>query len=130
MLRIFGHAKVSVLNGGLKSWIAIGGATDSGPETPVALEALPFGQRLAQMSLTLPDLKTLVTDGLPDKLLMPARQAGLLGLNKNHGLACALVTFPGRLMFQSVACLKMARSKVKMTSLPLLPKEALILTVR
>ena len=27
MLRLFGHAKVSVLNGGLKSWIAIGGAT-------------------------------------------------------------------------------------------------------
>ena len=30
MLRLFGHDRVSVLNGGLKSWIAISGVTESG----------------------------------------------------------------------------------------------------
>ncbi len=33
MLRLFGHDKVSVLDGGLKSWLAISGATESGLKT-------------------------------------------------------------------------------------------------
>ena len=31
MLRLFGHHRVSVLDGGLRSWVAISGATESGP---------------------------------------------------------------------------------------------------
>ena len=31
MLRFFGHKRVSVLSGGLRSWLAISGATDNGP---------------------------------------------------------------------------------------------------
>ena len=34
MLRFFGHDRVSVLDGGLKSWLAISGATESGLKTP------------------------------------------------------------------------------------------------
>lgn len=35
MLRVFGHNKVMVLNGGLPAWIAAGGTLQTGPGTPV-----------------------------------------------------------------------------------------------
>ncbi len=35
MLRLFGHSRVSVLDGGLKSWLSISGATEGGPATPI-----------------------------------------------------------------------------------------------
>ena len=75
MLRIFGHTKVSVLNGGLKSWIAIGGSTDSGPETPVAHGSFTIRPAVGANVINLADLKTLVTDNFAGQIA-DARSAG------------------------------------------------------
>ena len=75
MLRIFGHTKVSVLNGGLKSWIAIGGSTDSGPETPVAHGSFTIRPAVGANVINLTDLKTLVTDNFAGQIA-DARSAG------------------------------------------------------
>ena len=63
MLRLFGHAKVSVLNGGLRSWIAIGGATDSGPEMPTAIGKFTIRSAVGANAITHDSLQTLVMEG-------------------------------------------------------------------
>ena len=75
MLRLFGHAKVSVLNGGLKSWIAIGGATDSGAETPVACGHFTIRSAVGANVINLASLQALVTDGIAGQIA-DARSAG------------------------------------------------------
>ncbi len=75
MLRLFGHAKVSVLNGGLKSWIAIGGATNSGAETPVAAGKFTIRSAVGANAINLASLQTLVTDGIAGQIA-DARSAG------------------------------------------------------
>ena len=75
MLRLFGHAKVSVLNGGLKSWIAIGGATDSGAETPVAAGKFTIRSAVGANAINLASLQALVTDGIAGQIA-DARSAG------------------------------------------------------
>ena len=75
MLRIFGHAKVSVLNGGLKNWIAIGGATDSGPEMPVATGQFTIRSSVGASAINLVSLRTLVDDGIAGQIA-DARSAG------------------------------------------------------
>ncbi|MGB2459718.1 MAG: sulfurtransferase, partial [Candidatus Puniceispirillaceae bacterium] len=75
MLRLFGHAKVSVLNGGLKSWIAIGGATDSGAETPVAAGQFTIRSAVGANAINLASLQALVTDGISGQIA-DARSAG------------------------------------------------------
>ena len=75
MLRLFGHAKVSVLNGGLKNWIAIGGATDSGPETPVATGQFTIRPAIGANAISLASLQTLVGDGTAGQIA-DARSAG------------------------------------------------------
>ena len=75
MLRLFGHAKVSVLNGGLKNWIANGGATDSGPETPVADGQFTTRPAVGANFINLATLQTLVGDGIAGQIA-DARSAG------------------------------------------------------
>ena len=75
MLRLFGHAKVSVLNGGLKNWIAIGGATDSGPEMPVATGQFTIRSAVGANAINLASLQTLVGDGIAGQIA-DARSAG------------------------------------------------------
>ena len=68
MLRLFGHCKVSVLNGGLKSWISIGGATDSGAETPVAVGQFTIRPAVGANVINLASLQALVTDGIAGQI--------------------------------------------------------------
>ena len=75
MLRLFGHAKVSVLNGGLKSWIAIGGATDSGAETPAATGQFSIRSAVGANAINFASLRTLVMDGI-DVQIADARSPG------------------------------------------------------
>ena len=75
MLRLFGHSKVSVLNGGLKSWITIGGATDSGAETPVAAGKFTIRSAVGANAINLASLQALVTDGIAGQIA-DARSAG------------------------------------------------------
>ena len=79
MLRLFGHAKVSVLNGGLKSWLAIGGATESGAQIDVARGQFPSGQRLRPTPSILLVYRALVADGIAGQIAdarSPGRFAG------------------------------------------------------
>ena len=75
MLRLFGHAKVSVLNGGLKSWLAIGGSTDSGAETPVAAGRFTIRSAVGANAINLASLQALVADGIAGQIA-DARSAG------------------------------------------------------
>lgn len=75
MLRFFGHAKVSVLNGGLKNWIAIGGATDSGAEKPVATGKFTIRPAVGVNAINLARLRTLLGDGIAGQIA-DARSAG------------------------------------------------------
>ena len=75
MLRLFGHARVSVLNGGLKNWIANGGATDSGPETPVTSGQFTIRSAVGANSINLASLQTLVVEGTAGQIA-DARSAG------------------------------------------------------
>ena len=75
MLRLFGHAKVSVLNGGLKSWIAIGGATDSGKGTSVATGEFTIRSAVGANAINLDSLRALITDGIAGQIV-DARSAG------------------------------------------------------
>ena len=75
MLRLFGHTKVSVLNGGLKSWIAIGGRTDSGPETPVSHGSFTIRPAAGANVINFANLKTLVTNNIAGQIA-DARSAG------------------------------------------------------
>ena len=75
MLRLFGHAKVSVLNGGLRSWISIGGATDSGAETPAASGQFTIRPAVGASAINLDRLQKLVSDGIAVQIA-DARSAG------------------------------------------------------
>ena len=75
MLRLFGHAKVSVLNGGLKSWLAIGGATESGAQIDVARGQFSVRSAVAANAINLTSLRALVADGIAGQIA-DARSAG------------------------------------------------------
>ncbi len=75
MLRLFGHAKVSVLNGGLKSWISIGGAIDSGTETLLSAGQFTIRSAVGANAINLASLQALVTDGIAGQIA-DARSAG------------------------------------------------------
>ena len=75
MLRLFGHAKVSVLNGGLRSWVAIGGATDSGQEMPVAVGKFTIRSAVGANAISHASLQKLVMDGNAGQIA-DARSAG------------------------------------------------------
>ena len=75
MLRLFGHAKVSVLNGGLKSWLAIGGATESGAQTDIARGQFSVRSAVAANAINLASLRALVADGIAGQIA-DARSAG------------------------------------------------------
>ena len=81
MLRLFGHDKVSVLDGGLKSWLAISGATESGLKPPPT-DSGEFTVRAsagAQM-ITLASLRQQVKQGTAGQIAdarSPGRFAGI-----------------------------------------------------
>ena len=75
MLRFFGHAKVSVLNGGLKSWISIGGKTESGAKMPVATGQFTIRPSIATNVIKHSILQALVADGIAGQIA-DARSAG------------------------------------------------------
>jgi len=83
MLRLFGHTKVSVLNGGLKSWIAIGGSTDSGTETPVSRGSFTIRPAAGANVINFANLKTLVTDNIAGQIA-DARSAGRFAGTENE----------------------------------------------
>ena len=75
MLRLFGHAKVSVLNGGLQSWLAIGGATDSGAPSAVPAGQFSIRSAVGANAINLAGLRALVEDGVAGQIA-DARSAG------------------------------------------------------
>jgi thiosulfate/3-mercaptopyruvate sulfurtransferase len=75
MLRLFGHAKISVLNGGLKSWLAIGGATESGAQIDVARGQFSVRSADAANAINHASLRALVADGIAGQIA-DARSAG------------------------------------------------------
>ena len=81
MLRLFGHDKVSVLDGGLKSWLAISGATESGIIAPPK-DRGAFNIRAsagAQM-ISIASLRQLVSQGSAGQIAdarSPGRFAGI-----------------------------------------------------
>ena len=81
MLRLFGHGRVSVLNGGLKNWIANGGATDSGPETPVSIGHFTIRTAVGANAINFASLQTLVDDGIAGQIA-DARSAGRFAGNE------------------------------------------------
>jgi len=92
MLRLFGHAKVSVLNGGLQSWFALDGALDSGP--PASPPAGNFSVRSAVGAnvINMASLRALISDGVAGQIAdarAPGRFAGTeaeprAGLRSGH----------------------------------------------
>jgi thiosulfate/3-mercaptopyruvate sulfurtransferase len=77
MLRWLGHTSAAVLDGGLKAWIAQGGALVSGEETALAAENRPirgFAPRVdAAAVLNAAEVASLLRD--PQRLLVDARAA-------------------------------------------------------
>jgi len=83
LLRWLGHPRVAVLNGGIKAWIAAGGALESGDVAPTPAQVSP-GLRFAPRTLLSPrpdstavvsatDVAAAVRD--PTKVLVDARAA-------------------------------------------------------
>lgn len=80
LFRAFGHSRVCVLDGGLRSWVSQGLAVETGfpgPVTPVAY-ALPRGRSL---TYTLPEMASLVDSGA-SVTIIDAR-----GADRFYGLA-------------------------------------------
>ena len=80
MLRLFGHTKVSLLNGGLQSWLKIGGDTDSGPQTPVRLGKFSIRPAVGANVINLASLRILVEDGVAGQIAdarSPGRFTGI-----------------------------------------------------
>ena len=60
MLRLFGHSRVSVLNGGLKSWLEIGGPTTDGSEPTVTRGKFAIRPSINAKAISFTDLERLV----------------------------------------------------------------------
>jgi len=75
MLRLFGHAKVSVLNGGLQAWLALDGATDSGPTAPKKRGAFSIRPSVGANVINMAGLRVLVETGVAGQIA-DARSAG------------------------------------------------------
>ncbi len=81
MLRLFGHKKVSVLDGGLKSWLAISGATEVGLKTtPTDQGAFTVRAPAGAQIIAMASLRQLVKQGVAGQIAdarSPGRFAGI-----------------------------------------------------
>ena len=81
MLRLFGHNKVSVLDGGLKSWLAISGATESGLKTqPTDQGTFTVRAPAGAQMISITSLRQLVNLGAASQIAdarSPGRFAGI-----------------------------------------------------
>ena len=75
MLRLFGHEKVSVLDGGLKSWLAQSGATESGPKTDAPKGGFTVRAPVGSQMILMGSLRQLVELGVAGQIA-DARSAG------------------------------------------------------
>ncbi len=75
MLRLFGHEKVSVLDGGLKSWLAGSGATDSGPMIDAPKSGFTVRAPVGAQMIPMDSLRQLVELGVAGQIA-DARSAG------------------------------------------------------
>jgi thiosulfate/3-mercaptopyruvate sulfurtransferase len=92
MLRLFGHDRVSVLDGGLTSWLAISGATESGPATPTDRGGFTVRASAGAQMIPFASLRQLVEQGVSGQIAdarSPGRFAGTdteprAGLRSGH----------------------------------------------
>ena len=92
MLRLFGHDRVSVLDGGLRSWLAISGATESGPKTPTDKGGFTIRKSTGVQMVPFASLRQLVEQGVAGQIAdarSPGRFAGIdpeprVGLRSGH----------------------------------------------
>ena len=75
MLRLFGHEKVSVLDGGLKSWLARPGTTESGPMNDVPKGGFTVRAPVGAQMIPMDSLRQLVELGVAGQIA-DARSAG------------------------------------------------------
>lgn len=75
MLRLFGHEKVSVLDGGLKSWLAISGPTESGPTNSVNKGRFSIRAPVGAQVIPMESLRRLVELGVAGQIA-DARSTG------------------------------------------------------
>ena len=79
MLRLFGHDRVSVLDGGLRSWVAISGATESGPAASTNQGGFTARASAGAQVIPIATLRPLVERGSGDQIAdarSPGRFAG------------------------------------------------------
>ena len=92
MLRLFGHNRVSVLDGGLRSWLAISGATESGLKTPTQTGGFTVRASVGAQMIPIASLRQLVEQGVAGQIAdarAPGRFAGIdpeprAGLRSGH----------------------------------------------
>ncbi len=92
MLRLFGHDRVSVLDGGLRSWLAISGATESGPAAPTDQGSFTVSAPAGAQVIQIATLRQLVKRGIAGQIAdarSPGRFAGIdpeprAGLRSGH----------------------------------------------
>ena len=93
MLRLFGHDKVSILDGGLKSWLAISGATECGLKTPPTDQGgFTVRASVGAQMISITSLRQLVEQGAAGQIAdarSPGRFAGIepeprAGLRSGH----------------------------------------------
>lgn len=92
MLRLFGHDRVSVLDGGLTSWLAISGATESGPKAPTHHGRFTVRASAGAQMIKIESLRQLVEQGVSEQIAdarSPGRFAGTdpeprAGLRSGH----------------------------------------------
>ena len=93
MLRLFGHDKVSVLDGGLKSWLAISGTTESGLKTPTTDQgAFTVRASVGAQMISIASLRQLIREDAAGQIAdarSPGRFAGIepeprAGLRSGH----------------------------------------------
>ena len=75
MLRLFGHEKVSVLDGGLKSWLAISGPTELGPTNSVNKGSFSIRAPVGAQVIPMESLRRLVELGVAGQIA-DARSTG------------------------------------------------------
>jgi len=92
MLKFFGHERVSVLSGGLKSWLAISGATDSGPLAQAKKGGFTSRPAIGAQVISIDSLSQLIENGTAGQIAdarSPGRFAGIdpeprAGLRAGH----------------------------------------------
>ncbi len=92
MLRLFGHERVSVLDGGLASWLVISGATESGPEVAIDPGGFTVRPSAGAQMIQISSLRQLIEQGVAGQIAdarSPGRFAGMepeprAGLRSGH----------------------------------------------